>query len=101
MGGIQLCWESSCCQLVVHVEDPEMTVKESLVLLDRQNEGLDTDYWVIARGSESRDTMSSHFTALIDDGPLEVLKTLSFKPYLGLGRETIRMTGKKCKEGMM
>jgi hypothetical protein len=32
-----------CCQLVVHVEDPEMSVKESLVLLDRQNEGLDTD----------------------------------------------------------
>jgi hypothetical protein len=72
-----------CCQLVVHVEDPEMTVKESVVLLDRQNEGLDTDGWVIARSSESRDATSSHFTALISDGPLEVLKTLSFKTWPG------------------
>jgi hypothetical protein len=86
---------------VVHVEDPDMTVKESLVLLDRQNEGLDTDDWVIARGSKSRDAANSHFTALIGDGPLEVLKAVSFKPYLGLGWETIMLSGKKCKEGMM
>lgn len=32
-----------CCQLVVHIQDSEMTVKESLELLDRQNEGLETD----------------------------------------------------------
>jgi hypothetical protein len=44
---------------MVHVEDPEMTVKESLELLDRHNEGLDTDERVIARDSESRDAMSS------------------------------------------
>lgn len=98
MLGVEL---SKCCQLVVHVEDPEMTVKESSVLLDRQNEVLDTDDWVIARGSESTDDTSSHFIALIGDGPLEVLKALSFKPYLRLGWETIRLTGKKCKEGMM
>ena len=98
MLGVEL---PKCCQLVVHIEDPEMTVKESLVLLDRQNEGLDTDDWIISRGSKSRDATSSYFTALISDGPLEVLKALSFKPYLGLGQETIRLTGKKCKEGMM
>ena len=98
MLGVEL---PKCCQLVVHVEDPEMSVKESLVLLDRQNEGLDADDWVIARGSESKYSTSSHFTALIGNGPLEVLKALSFKPYLGLGWETIRLTGKKCKGGMM
>jgi hypothetical protein len=84
-------------QLVVHVEDPEMTVKESLVLLDRQNEGLDTNDWVIARSRESRVATSSRFAALIGDGWLEVLKAFGFKPYFRLSRETIRLTGKKCK----
>jgi hypothetical protein len=44
---------------MVHVEDPEMTVKESLELLDRHNVGLDTDERVIARDSESTDIISS------------------------------------------
>jgi hypothetical protein len=44
---------------MVHVEDPEMNVKESLELLDKHNEGLDNDESVITRGSKSRDATSS------------------------------------------
>jgi len=63
-GGIQTCVLGvdelpKHHQVTVHVEDPEMNVKEPLELLDRHNEGLDTDERVIARGSESRDATSS------------------------------------------
>jgi len=34
-------------QVMVHVEDPKMKVKESLELFDRHNEGLDNDERVI------------------------------------------------------
>jgi hypothetical protein len=64
-------------RVVVHVEDPEMTVKETLELLDRQNKGLASSEWVVVRGSESRDATSTHFAALIGDRPLEALKALS------------------------
>jgi hypothetical protein len=56
-------------------------VEEFLELLGIQNEGLNTDEWVIARKGESRDVTSSHFAALIGDGPLDVLEVLNFKPY--------------------
>jgi hypothetical protein len=46
-------------QVMVHVEDSEMTVKESLEPLDRHNEGLDIDERVTAMGSESRHATSS------------------------------------------
>jgi len=55
----------TCHQVMVHNGKPEMTVKESLELLDRQSESLATGKWVIVMGSNSRDAMSSHFTALI------------------------------------
>ena len=80
------------------IEDPEMTVKESLKLPDKQNECLATNEWVITRGTDSRDAMSSHFAALISDEPLEALKALNFQPYCGLGWATIRLSGKECKE---
>ena len=84
-------------RVVVHVADPKITAKEALQLLDIQNEGLASDEWVIVRGSESRDAASSHFAALIGDGPLEALKALNFKPYCGLGQATIRVAGKRRK----
>jgi len=66
-----------CHQVMVHNGKPEMTVTESLELLDRQNEGLATGKRVITMGKNNRDAMSSHFTALICDGPLEALKALN------------------------
>jgi hypothetical protein len=65
--------EPKCHQVMVQTGKPEMTGKESLELLDRQNEGLATGKWVNAMGSNSRDAMSSHFMALIYDRPLEAL----------------------------
>ena len=65
----------------MHVENPEMSVKETLELLDRQNKGLASNEWVIVRGSKNRDATSSHFAALIGNRRMEALKTLSFKPY--------------------
>jgi hypothetical protein len=74
-----------CHRVVVHMEDPEMSVKVKLELLDRQNKGLASSEWIIVRGSESRNATSAHFAALIDDRPLEELKALNFKPYCRLG----------------
>jgi hypothetical protein len=83
-----------CHRVVVHVEDPKMSVKETLDLLDRQNKGLASSEWVAVRGSESRDATSAHFAALIGDRPLEELKALNFKPYCGLGQATIKLPAK-------
>jgi hypothetical protein len=69
--------------LTTVLEDPEMSVKETLELLDRQNKGLATSEWIVVRGSDSRDVTSAHFAAWIGDRPLEELKVLSFKPYCG------------------
>ena len=67
-------------RVVVHMEDPKMSVKKTLDLLDRQNKGLASSGWIVVRGSESRDATSTHFAALIGDRPLEELKALNFKP---------------------
>jgi hypothetical protein len=45
-------------RVVVHVENPEMYVKETLDLLDRQNKGLASSEWIVVRSSESRDATS-------------------------------------------
>jgi hypothetical protein len=47
-------------RVVVHVEDPEMSVKETLEPLDRQNKGLAPSEWIVVRGNESRDSTSAH-----------------------------------------
>jgi hypothetical protein len=73
-------------------------VEEFLELLGRQNEGLNTDEWVIARRGESRDVTSSHFAALIGDGPLVFLKVLNFKPYFNRSVDWQRKRGgKQCE----
>jgi hypothetical protein len=82
---------------VVHVEDPEISVKETLEPLDRQNKGLASSEWIVVRSSERRDATSAHFAALIGDRPLEELKALNFKPYCGLGRATIKLPVKARK----
>jgi hypothetical protein len=81
-------------RVVVHVEDPKMSVKRALDLLDRQNKGLASSGWIVVRGSESRDATSTHFAALIGDRPLKELKALNFKPYCGLGQATIKLPAK-------
>ena len=51
------------------------------------------------RDSKIRDTMSSHFTALISDGPLEAWKpSIQTLLQARLGEATVRLTGKECKE---
>jgi hypothetical protein len=85
-------------RVVVHVEDPKMSVKQILDLLDRQNEGLTSSEWVVVRGSESMDATSAHFAALIGDRPLERLKALNFKPYCGLGQASIKLPAKARRE---
>jgi hypothetical protein len=84
-------------QVVVHVQDPEMTAKEALELPDRLNEGLVSHEGVIMRGSESRDATSSHFAALIGYQPLEALKALNFRPYCRLHWATVQLPAKGCK----
>jgi hypothetical protein len=83
---------------VVHVEDPKLSVKQILGLLDRQNEGLTSGEWIVVRGSESRDATSAHFAALIGDQSLEGLKALNFKPYCGLGQASIKLPAKARRE---
>jgi hypothetical protein len=50
---------------MVHVEDPGMTAKDALELLDRQNKDLASHEWDAVRGSRSRDATSTHTAALI------------------------------------
>lgn len=79
-------------RIVVHVEDPTMTVKEALDYLDRQNEGLETEEWILHNRSESRDATSFHFAAFVEDRTLAVLEDLKFKPFCGLDQATVNLT---------
>jgi hypothetical protein len=85
-------------RVVVHVEDPKLSVKQIIDLLDRQNEGLTSGEWIVVRGSESRDATSAHFAALIGDQSLEGLKAFNFKPYCGLGQASIKLPAKARRE---
>lgn len=49
---------------------------------------------MVARGSESKDAKSVHFSALIWEGSLRALKAFNFKLYCGLGQATIRLPGR-------
>lgn len=85
-------------RVVVHVEEPDVSVEEVLRLLGKQNMGLATNHWIVIRGSESRDATSTHFACLVGDSSLEVLKTCNFKPFCGLGRAAIRWLEKERKK---
>ncbi|EFN90100.1 uncharacterized protein LOC105185458 [Harpegnathos saltator] len=80
--------------VVVHVEDPEMSVKESLEFLHRQNKELLVNEWVIAC-RKSRDAVRSHFSALVSGRSLKVLEGLSFKPFCGLSQVTVKLLKKE------
>ena len=67
----------------MHVEDPEMSVKETLELPDRQNKGLASGEWVVVRGSESRDATSAHFATLMGDRLLEAQGPSTTSPIAG------------------
>jgi hypothetical protein len=77
-------------QFMVHVENSEMTAKEVLELLDRQNKDLASNEWVVVRDSKSRNATSAHFVALISDQQFEVLKVRKFKPYCGLSQRNCK-----------
>jgi len=85
-------------RVVVHVEEPDLTVEETIKFLDRQNTGLAAREWVVIRGSASRDAKSAHFAALVGDASLEALKTCGWRPFCGLGRATIRRLDKERRE---
>ena len=63
---------------MIHVEEPDLAVVEAIKLLSKYNVGLDAREWVVV--SESRDTKSAHFSALIDGVSLEALKINDFIP---------------------
>lgn len=86
-------------RVVVHVEEPDVTVEEAIKLLDRQNEGLEASGWIVARGSGSRDASSAHFACLIGDSSLEALKKTGLRPFCGLGRATVRLLARDKDRG--
>jgi len=85
-------------RVVVHVEEPDLTIEETIKFLDKQNTGLAAGEWVVIRGSTSRDAKSAHFAALVGDSSLEALKACGFRPFCGLGRASIRMLDKERRE---
>ena len=52
-------------RVVVNVKKPEMSAKETLELLDRQNKDLAFGEWVVVTGSDSTCATIAHFVALI------------------------------------
>ena len=87
-----------CHRVVVHIEDAEMTAKEALKLLNREDKGLASCEWVVMIGSESRESMSSRSAALIGNQPLKAIKALNFKPYCELSWVTVKLPAKERKE---
>jgi hypothetical protein len=79
------------------LEGLEVTAKKASELFDRLNEGLASRDWVVVKSSDSRDTKSSHFVALIGDQPLKALKAFTLKPYRGLSRATATLPTKERK----
>lgn len=85
-------------RVVVHVEEPDLSVKGALELLDRQNEGLAPGDWVVSGGSESRDAMSTHFACLVAAQLLEALKACNFRPFCGSTRATVKLLEREHRE---
>lgn len=85
-------------RVVVHVEEPDLSVKEALELLDRQNAGLAPEDWVVSGGSESRDALSTHFACLVTAQSLEALKACNYRPYCGSTRATVKLLEKEHRE---
>lgn len=85
-------------RVVVHVEEPDLLVKEAIELLDRQNVGLAPGDWVVSGGSESRDASSSHFACLVTAHSLEALKACNFRPFCGSTRATVKLIEKEHRE---
>jgi len=85
-------------RVVVHVEEPDLTVEETIKLLDRQNTGLAAGEWVVIRGSASKDAKSAYFAALVGDASLEALKACGLKPSCRLGRASTRVLDKERRE---
>lgn len=81
-------------RVVVHVDDPEITVGDALVFLDRQNVGLAASEWIVVRGSMKKEATGVHFAALIPDRSLEGLKACNNKPHCGVGRAAIKVLPK-------
>ena len=81
-------------RVVVHVEEPDLSVKEAISLLDRQNVGLAPGDWVVSGGSESRDASSTHFACLVTSQSLEALKACNFRPFCGSTRATVKLLGR-------
>lgn len=84
-------------RVVVHVDEPDVTVEEAVTLLDKQNVGLAAGEWVVARESVSRDASCAHFACLVGDSSVEALKACNFRPFCGTGRATVRLHDKDRK----
>ena len=85
-------------RVVVHVEEPDLSVKEAIELLDRQNAGLALGDWVVSGGSERRDASSTHFACLVGAESLGALKACGYRPFCGSTRATVKLLAKRHGE---
>jgi len=73
------------------MEESDLTAKETIRFLNRQNTGLTAGEWVVVKESVSKDAKSAYFAALVGDNSLETLKNNGFKPFCKLSRATVRV----------
>lgn len=76
-------------RVVVHVEEPDIKVEESLRLLDLQNSGLAAGEWVVGLGGVKQEANGIHFTCLVGGSSLEAIRKCGSRPFCGLGRAHI------------
>lgn len=84
-------------RVVVHV-DKDGSAREATVLMDRESSGLNSKGWIIAEGSEKKESISSHFATLIDHKALQVLKARIFRPHCEGQRAAVKPLEKPRKE---
>jgi len=77
------------------VEESDLTAKETIRFLNRQNTGLTAGEWVVVKESVSKDAKSAYFAALVGDNSLETLKNNGFKPFCRLDWAIIKLLDKE------
>lgn len=86
-----------CHRIIVHVEDPGISIGQILEFLDKQNKGLAAREWIITSDNENRDAARCHFFALVNNRTLEILRSLNFKLFCGLGQARVNYARKKAR----
>lgn len=87
-------------RVVVRVEE-DVTVQKVTALMDRQNTGLNSKTWILVKGSEKKETTSSHFAALVDGKAMQALKACNYRLHCGTQKATIKPSLKKLTAKQM